>query len=164
VTYAGLVRALGAEVGKATRELRADAEREAAARVEAARAQATAERAQAIARADAEVGAAAKRALARAALAEERESLLLERRMLAEVESAARERLAVLEDARVLERLRAEVLAEAGGAAIEWRGAHATLEGRIVLDNSLASRLTKAWPSLEREVAGLLFGGGDGAL
>jgi vacuolar-type H+-ATPase subunit E/Vma4 len=163
VTYAGLVRALGAEVGKATRELRADADREAAARVEAARAQAASERARALARAQAEAGAAATRALARAALAEERENLLLERRMLAEVESAARTRLAAME-ASVLDRLRAELLAEAGGAAIEWRGAQAILGGRIVLDNSLASRLGKAWPALEREVAGLLFGGDDGAV
>jgi V/A-type H+/Na+-transporting ATPase subunit E len=164
VTYAQLVHALEAEVGNATREMRAAAGREAEAMLAEARRQVAAERAAALSRTQAEIDAAAAQARARAELDEERETLLLERRLLSDVELAARERLAAIDDSAVLARLKSEILAEAGSGAIEWHGAEAIVDGRIVLDNTLGSRLKRAWPALEREVAETLFGGGDGAL
>jgi vacuolar-type H+-ATPase subunit E/Vma4 len=63
-----------------------------------------------------------------------------------------------------LGRVHPELLARASVAASAppGGGVEVSLGDRAVLDNSLASRLDKAWEGLEGDAAAVLFGGGDG--
>lgn len=50
------------------------------------------------------------------------------------------------------------------GAADRCGGVKVSLAGRQLLDNTLPSRLQKAWPLLEGGIATILFGEGDGGV
>jgi vacuolar-type H+-ATPase subunit E/Vma4 len=72
-------------------------------------------------------------------------------------------------EAAVRERLRTGHAAVAARAHVvaapEARGGvEVCFGGRAVSDNTLPSRLDKAWPALEPELAALLFGGPDGGV
>jgi vacuolar-type H+-ATPase subunit E/Vma4 len=172
--YAELVRVLGAEVRREKAAIAEEAVRERQRLLDEARRELEAARARALAKAEAELADRRRRA-ADAARVERRRTLLVEqRRILDELAEEALRRLAAQGDPGLRERLigelRAELDAEAGGGAhaeivaSPAGGVEARVGDRLILDNTMPSRLAKLWPLVEARIAAVLFGAEDGAV
>jgi V/A-type H+-transporting ATPase subunit E len=186
VGYPELLRVLEDEAAREAREVRAAGAREAVRIVEEARGAASAAREALLARERAEGEARRRAALESLALDRERALLLERRRLLDELREEVLRRLPAAGSAELDARLLAEVLPEAGagplevivdpgreeaaraalggrpGAAVRAapaaRGGVEVVAGRLVLDDTLPSRLERAWPALESELVELLLG------
>ncbi|HET8540299.1 MAG TPA: hypothetical protein VFL83_10555 [Anaeromyxobacter sp.] len=183
--YAELLRVLEGEAAREAREVRAAGRREAARIVEEASRAAAAARDGLLARERAQAEARRRAALESLALERERALLFERRRLLDELRDEVVRRLPSAAAPELDARLLAEVLAEAGDGPIEVvvdpgreeaaraalggrpgatvraaaarRGGVEVVAGRRVLDDTLASRLERAWPELEAELVGLLL-------
>jgi vacuolar-type H+-ATPase subunit E/Vma4 len=178
--YPELSRALREETERQLAELAAETDRAAAALVDGSRRELAAERAAALAADDHAAAEARRRAVARQALEEERELLGEARRLLGELAAETAARLPSILDAAVAARLAMELLGELEGDGWELHvdaahveavrrvaampvvaaplGGVAAVRGRRTLDNTLRSRLERAWPAAEPELARRLFG------
>lgn len=191
--YPELLRVLGEEAAREARDLIAAAERDHARIVAEARAAADRTCSTLLARERAELEDRRRAACDAAALARERALLLEQRRLLDELRSEILRRLSAARSPELDAHLLAEVLLEAGDGPLEVvvdpgaedacraalaridvalparatiraapavRGGVEVVCGRRVLDDTLPSRLERAWPSIETELAGILFGAG----
>lgn len=159
--YPELRLALREETQRQLQAIEVEARSRAAELIAAARVDVDRERAAALAQAERDAAAADRRAEGRQRLETEGLILVEARRLLAELRDEAAARLPALVDDAMRARLGAE-LAEAqdgAGWALQGGGLVAVRGGRT-LDNSPGSRLLRAWPGLEPELAALLFGGG----
>ncbi len=115
-----------------------------------------------------------ERLLGEARMDARNEQLSLKRGLIAEAFALAKEEILRLTEtgaySAVMKRLRSQAIAEAGeGCSVESAGAEArgslvvtSADGRKRLDNSLLSRLAKAVSLEEPAVAAILFGGAQG--
>jgi V/A-type H+-transporting ATPase subunit E len=184
--YPELLRVLEQEAAREARELRAGGAREAARIVEEAERAARAACDALLARERSEAEARRRSVLEGVALERERRLLFDRRRLLDELRAEALRRLAAAATPELDARLLAEVLPEADVGPIEVvvdpgreeaaraalaarpgaivraaavpRGGVEIVAGRRVLDNTLPSRLDRAWPVVEAELAELLLG------
>ncbi len=184
--YPELLRVLEDEAAREARELRAAGEREAARIVEEATRVASAASGALLARERAEADGRRRSALEGVALERERRLLFERRRLLDALHAEALLRLPAAATPELDARLLAEVVPEAGDGPIEVvvdpgreevaraalagrpgavvraapaaRGGVEIVAGRRVLDNTLPSRLDRAWPVVEAELAELLLG------
>ncbi len=186
--YPELLRVLEDEAAREARDLRAAGEREAARIVEEADRAARAARDALLARERTEGDARRRAALEAAALERERSLLFERRRLLEDLRDEALRRLPAAATPELEARLLAEILREVGDGPFEVvvdpgredatraalagrpgavvrpaaapRGGVEIVAGRRVLDNTLPSRLERAWPAVEAELAELLLGEG----
>jgi V/A-type H+-transporting ATPase subunit E len=184
--YPELLRVLEDEAAREARELRAAGAREAARIVEEAQRAARAACDALLARERAEADARRRSALEGVAAERERRLLFERRRLLDDLRAEVLRRLPAAATPELDARLLAEVLAEASDGPIEVlvdpgreeaaraavaerpgatiraaaapRGGVEIVAGRRVLDNTLPSRLDRAWPLVEAELAELLLG------
>jgi V/A-type H+/Na+-transporting ATPase subunit E len=182
MSYLDLVQALEAEVTAEIRRIEETAQADVRATIEGARAEAEHDRRHALAEAAKDYALAHTRALAAAAAKRARAELLERERLLDVLRGAVAARLPEL---RLAQPLLDELLPEISGPAeIVVAPAESKLTvpsgarivedarisgvlvrmGRVVLDNTLPSRLERLWPHVAPRAARVLFGAGDGAL
>jgi len=164
VGYAEVLRALVAETRREEQAIADEGAREHERIVDEARRAAAAAREARLAEVRTGLEARRRRVL-EAARRQQAQAILVEkRRLLEQLKQSALERLAALHDSTLEKQLLDEVLAEAKGEVRSHPGGGVTvLAGRLILDNTLASRLAKVWPHAEARLAAALFGDGDGA-
>lgn len=188
--YPALLAVIAEEASREIAAVRAAAEAERARLLAEAQRTAGALREERLARARREVDAARAAALDAAAVERDRTVFLERRLLLNALRDAVAGRLPASGDPALVARLLPELLADAGDgpftvvcdpgdeeavaralppgaagraavvAAPARRGGLELVAGRRVLDDTLASRLERAWTALEAEAAARLFGGG----